>query len=315
MRKIKDKADYALVIGGSNIDILGIPKGNLIYRDSNIGNVKISLGGVARNIGENLSRLGVETHLLSILGDDPYGDLIKKESEKIGLKLEDSLILEKTMTSIYLSILDGDGDMELALSSMDNIKSMDIEFIKTKKQLIEASKVCIIDTNVPKDTIEYILKNFKGTDFFLDTVSTAKAKKIKELIGYFHTIKPNKIESEILTGIKIQGEEDLKNSIEYFHSKGVKNVFITLSKDGVIFSDGKKIDRLKADNPKIVNATGAGDAFIAALAYGHVNNLEIKERARLGVGASLLALSHENTINPSMSIKNIYEKLEELKLC
>ena len=83
----------------------------------------------------------------------------------------------------------------------------------------------------------------------------------------------------------------------------------------MIFSDGKKIDRLKADNPKIVNATGAGDAFIAALAYGHVNNLEIKERARLGVGASLLALSHENTINPSMSIKNIYEKLEELKLC
>ena len=103
MIKIKDRAAYALVIGGTNIDILGIPKENLIYHDSNIGNVKISLGGVARNIGENLSRLGVETHLLSILGDDPYGDLIKKESEKIGLKLEDSLILEKTMTSIYLS--------------------------------------------------------------------------------------------------------------------------------------------------------------------------------------------------------------------
>lgn len=315
MIKIKDRAAYALVIGGTNIDILGIPKENLIYHDSNIGNVKISLGGVARNIGENLSRLGVETHLVSIIGDDPYGDLIREESEKIGLNLDNSLILEKTMTSIYLSILDGDGDMELALSSMDNIKSMDIEFIKSKKELIEASKVCIIDTNVPKETIEYLLKNFKGTDFFLDTVSTAKAKKIKDLVGYFHTIKPNKIESEILTGIKIQGEEDLEKSIEYFHSKGVKNVFITLSKDGVIFSDGKTIDRLKAHDPKIVNATGAGDAFIAALAYGHINNMEIKEMAKLGVGASLLALSHENTINPNMSIKNIYKKLEELKLC
>lgn len=315
MKDIDSKKDYAVVIGGTNIDILGIPKEDLIYHDSNIGNVKISLGGVGRNIAENLSRLGVETHLVSIIGDDPYGSLISEESKKIGLNLDNSLVLEGVTTSMYISILDGDGDMELALSSMDNIKSMDIEFIKTKKELIEGSKVCVIDTNVPKETIEYILKNFKGTDFFVDTVSTAKAKNVKDLIGYFHTIKPNKIESEILTGIRIDTEDDLEKSIEYFHCKGVKNVFITLSKDGVIYSDGKRIDHLKVDNPNIINATGAGDAFIAALSYGHINGLDIGEKARLGVGASLLALSHENTINPNMSIKNIDKKLEEIELC
>ena len=315
MKNIDLKKNYAVVIGGTNIDILGIPKENLIYHDSNIGNVKISLGGVGRNIAENLCRLGVETHLVSIIGDDPYGDLIREESKKIGLNLDDSLILKETVTSMYISILDGDGDMEIALSSMDNIKSMDVEFIKNKKKLIEESKVCIVDTNVPKETIEYILKNFKGTDFFLDTVSSAKAETVKELIGYFHTIKPNRIESEILTGIKIETYDDLEKSIEYFHSKGVENVFITLSKDGVIFSDGKKIDRIKAENPNIINATGAGDAFIAALTYGHIHGLDIKGKARLGVGASLLALSHENTINPNMSIENIDKKLEELELC
>lgn len=165
MRGIEVKNDYAVVIGGTNIDILGIPKQDLIYHDSNIGNVKISLGGVGRNIAENLSRLGVETHLVSIIGDDPYGDLIREESEKIDLNLDDSLILKETATSMYISILDGDGDMEIALSSMDNIKSMDVEFIKNKKKLIEGSKVCIIDTNVPKKTIEYILKNFRGQTF------------------------------------------------------------------------------------------------------------------------------------------------------
>lgn len=307
--------NYAVVIGGTNIDILGIPKKDLIYHDSNIGNVKTSLGGVGRNIAENLCRLGAKTHLISIIGDDPYGKLIKEESKKIGLRLEDSLTLKDELTSMYISILDGDGDMEIALSSMDNIKSMDIDFIKTKKDLIEASKVCIIDTNVPKDTLEYIVKNFKGTDFFVDTVSSEKAKKIKGLIGYFHTIKPNKIEAEILTGMKIDSDKDLEKTIRYFHGQGVKDVFITLSSQGVIFSDGDKISRLKAPKAKIVNATGAGDAFIASLSYGHMMDLSIDEKARLGVAASLLALSHENTINPNMSVENIYKKLEELKLC
>lgn len=315
MEKINFTEDYITVVGGINIDILGIPKKDLIYHDSNIGNVKTSLGGVGRNIAENLVRLGVDTHLISIIGDDPYGTLILEESKEIGLNLEDTMILEGESTSIYLSILDSEGDMEIALSSMDSFEMMDIEFIESKREKIENSKVCVIDTNVPESTIAYILNNFKGTDFFLDTVSSEKAKKVKDMIGLFNTIKPNKIEAEILTGIEIKDDEDLKKAIEYFHSKGVKNVFITLSKDGVIFSDGKEINRLKANKAQIVNATGAGDSFIAALSYGHIMGLDIKERARLGVGASLLAMSHENTINPSMSIKNIEKKLEEIKLC
>lgn len=319
MREIKidenQKEDYAVIIGGANVDILGIPKKDLIYHDSNIGNVKTSLGGVGRNIAENLCRLDIDTHLISIFGRDPYGDFIVKESKKIGLKLHNSLILDGVGTSMYISILDGHGDMEVALSSMDNIENLDIDFIKVKKDLIEASKVCVVDTNTPKGTIEYVLKNFKGTDFFLDTVSSEKARTVKDLIGYFHTIKPNKIEAEILTGIEIKGEEDLNKAIGYFHDRGVKEVFITLSKEGVAYSDGESIRKIKVETPKIVNATGAGDAFMAALAYGHKKGFSLEEKARFGLGASLVAMEHENTINPQMSIKNIYKKLEEVEIC
>lgn len=311
---IKNKS-YAVVIGGTNIDILGMPKNKLIYGDSNVGNIKTSLGGVGRNIAENLARLGTPTHLISVIGEDSYGDMVRENAKAVGLNLEDSLTLKGQATSIYLSILDQEGDMEIALSSMDNIGKMDIDFIKNKRDIIEKSKVCVIDTNIPKETMEYLLKNFKATDFFLDTVSTEKAKKVDDLIGYFHTIKPNKIEAEKLSGIKIHGDEDLEKAIEYFHCRGVENVFITLGKDGVIFSDGKSIDRLKVLSDSIVNATGAGDAFLAAISYGHINDLDIKEKVRLGVGASILALSYQDTINPSMSIENINKKMEELEIC
>lgn len=309
------KDDYAIIVGGINIDIQGFPKNKLILKDSNIGEVKLSLGGVGRNIGENLARLGINTKLISIIGDDPYGSMVLKHSREIGLNLDNTLILEGENTSIYLSILNEDGDMEIAISSMDIYEKMNIEFIKEQKDIIENSRLCIIDTNLPKETIEYILTRFKGVDFFLDTVSTAKTEKVKDLIGRFHTVKPNKFEAEILTGIRIDSDDDLIKATEILHDKGVKRVFITLGDKGVFYSDGVIRGHKSTPKVKIVNATGAGDAFVAGLAYGYMNDLETEEVVNLAMYASIVALSHEDTINPNMSIEEINLKMKENEIC
>lgn len=86
----RNKDDYVVVIGGTNIDLQGFPRKKLIMKDSNIGSVKISLGGVGRNIAENLTRLGFYTKLISIIGDDVYGNLIMEKSREIGLDLADT---------------------------------------------------------------------------------------------------------------------------------------------------------------------------------------------------------------------------------
>lgn len=309
---MNNKADeYVVIVGGTNVDIQGFPKGKLRFKDSNMGNVKVSLGGVGRNIGENLVRLGVDTKLISIIGDDLYGNEILESSREIGLDLENTFVVEGEATSIYLSILDEIGDMEIAISSMDIYDKMDIEFIKNYKDIIENSSLCIIDTNVPRLTIEYILNNFKGVDFFLDTVSTAKTEKVKDLIGHFHTIKPNKLEVEILTGIEIENDYDLKKATEILHDKGVNRVFITLGDKGVFYSDGKVRGHKSTPKVEIINATGAGDAFVAALAYGYMNNVEIEKVVDIAMYASIVALSHENTINPNMSMEEIKLKMKE----
>ncbi|MDR7869540.1 MAG: carbohydrate kinase family protein [Tissierellaceae bacterium] len=304
-------SEYVAIIGGTNIDIQGFPKKKLILQDSNIGNVKISLGGVGRNIAENLARLGVNTNLISIIGDDVYGNMVLDYSKEIGLNMDNTLVLEGEKTSVYLSILNEIGDMEIAISSMDIYEKMDIEFIEKRRKIIESSSLCIIDTNVPKDTIEYILTNYKGVDFFLDTVSTFKTERVKDLIGCFHTIKPNKLEVEILTGIKINNNDDLKKAAEHLHRRGVKRVFITLGDKGVFYSDGISMGHKNTPKVNIVNATGAGDAFVAALAYGYINNIEIEEVVDIAMYASIVALSHEDTINPKMSIEEIYLKMKE----
>jgi len=307
--------DYVCVIGGSNMDIQGFPNSELIYKDSNIGKVKMSLGGVGRNIAENLVRMGIHTRLISIIGDDVYGHKILEEAKYIGLDMQDSLILNGESTSTYLSILDHSMDMVLAISHMDICERMTVEFIKGKRHVIEHASLCVLDTNLPIEVIEYIVTTFKDTVFFLDTVSSAKAQKVKSLIGYFHTIKPNRIEAEILTGVKINDHSDLSKAADICHEKGVTQVFISLGEEGVYYSNKDSSKIIKAPNISIVNATGAGDAFLAALAVGYVRQMSTEESAKLAVAASVIALSHENTINPMMSEETLFEKVKELNLC
>ena len=310
---ITNSKPYATVVGGVNMDIQGFPYDKLIPEDSNPGTVKISLGGVGRNIAENMSRLGVSVKLISAVGQDIYGKRIMDECKMNGVDLTESLYLEGGATSTYLSILDESGDMALAISHMDIFDRMSTEFIKSKNRIIQKSQLVVIDTNIPQEVIEFLLTTYKNMDFFLDTVSTTKARKVKHLIGYFHTIKPNRLEAEILSDREINDREDLIAASEYFLEQGVKNVYISLGKDGVFYNNGSNRGFAQGAPIKVINATGGGDAFIAALAYAYINNLSIEESARMGIAASMLAISHENTINPNMSEENLKLYMEDVK--
>ncbi|WP_458788454.1 PfkB family carbohydrate kinase, partial [Vallitalea sediminicola] len=86
-------------------------------------------------------------------------------------------------------------------------------------------------------------------------------RRVKDIIGGFHTIKLNKHEAEFLSDIKIEDAHGLKKAVDYFIDKGVKRVFITLGEKGVYYGEGDYTNSYKAPKIKVVNATGAGDAF------------------------------------------------------
>lgn len=309
---LKDK-DYVTVIGGANIDIIGFPTDFLNMEDSNPGEVKISLGGVGRNISENLAKMDIDTKLITAIGTDLYGKKILDECKLSGIDMENTLILKNKPSSTYLSVLDHNGDMKVAIAHMEIIDEMNIGFIRKKSLVINNSKCVVVDTNIKKEVLEYLVTNFKDVDFFLDTVSTAKSKKVKEFIGAFHTIKPNRIEAEELSGIKINDREDAKRAIKYFLDLGIQRVFISLGKDGLCYGDKEDIGYLPTKDIKVINATGAGDAFIAGLVYSHLNGYDAEKSAKISMSASIIALTHENTINPNMSVKKIQEMMKEME--
>ncbi|MCT4594981.1 MAG: carbohydrate kinase family protein [Anaeromicrobium sp.] len=303
---------YVLVFGASVVDIIGFSSAKYRSYDSTPGNIKITFGGVCRNIAENMARVGVNTKFISILGDDEKGRSMLEHSKVMGYDMSESLILEKGTTPTYMAILDEYGEMVSAIADMKSVDEMTFEFIDSKREIIENSQYTFLDADNPTN-LEYILESFKGkTKFILDPISAAKAKNIRHLIKHFHTIKPNRHEAEVLAGFKIKTDEDLRKAVDYFLDLGVKNVFISLDEDGIYYSNGLEYGKIKANNAIVKNVTGAGDSFVAGLGYGYMNNMDIVKTIKFSVAMSIITISHEETIHPKMCYEYVNKYMDEI---
>lgn len=170
----------------------------------------------------------------------------------------------------------------------------------------------VLDTNLREDEIYLALEKAGDIPVFLDTVSTYKAKKVKSIIGKFHTIKPNVLEAQTLTGLVIDSFDQLKKAGDFFLNQGVKQVFITDGPNGVYYKDERTEGIIKKETYNLISATGAGDGFSAGIIYGYNKGYSIKEIAKMGTSAATIALASEAAVNPSMSESLLiatYEKL------
>jgi pseudouridine kinase len=74
--------------------------------------------------------------------------------------------------------------------------------------------------------------------------------------------------------MRIASPQDLDKVSMYFIDKGVKRIFITLGEDGVYYREGNFANHFKSNRIDIVNATGAGDAFMDGVVYCSVENVK-----------------------------------------
>lgn len=309
---INKNEPYILVLGASVYDIFGFTHQNYKSHDSNPGCVKVSFGGVCRNIAENMAKLGINTKLISIVGNDEKGKSILKHAESVGLDMKDSLVLEGESTPTYMAILNENGEMESAIVDMNITDKITEEFIDLKADIIKNAEYMVLDCDNPA-ILEYILTKYQGcTRFILDPVSAAKVQKVKHLINKFHTIKPNRHEAECLCGFKIENNDDVKRAGRYFLELGIKHVFISLDADGMYYNNGLDEGIIKAPNVKVVNVTGAGDSCVAGLGYGYMNNLSIKDTLKYAMAMSVVTISHEDTIYPNMCCEVVEKYLNEI---
>ncbi|MGB1238370.1 MAG: PfkB family carbohydrate kinase [Pseudomonadales bacterium] len=302
---------FCVAVGGANIDILGLPDFKTEPETSTPGKVSSSLGGVGRNIAENIARLGDRCYLIAPVGNDARGKQLIEQSTQAGILTSHMITLDGHSTSCYLSIVDEGGEMQLAVADMDILEHLTPTMLKKHLPLLHQAKLVVADTNLSPSVLHFLFEHLPEQAIFVDTVSVAKAVKILPFLSSIHTLKPNLLEAQTLAGFNIESDEKLPTLAQWFHDQGVKRIFISLGARGVYFSNGETQGLVTLPPVDICNTNGAGDAMMAALCHSYLDGKSINESAYYSLAAANSALSTPSTINPNLSVFAIEQQLKD----
>jgi len=292
--------EYVTVIGGVNMDISAALTAPFVPADSVPGQVTLGCGGVARNIAHNLRLMGHEVKFVSAFGGETFGEMCWRECQAIGLNLSLSERCEGMRNGLYLCVNDLTGDMIAAVADTDIVSCITPEFLEARIGAINSSALVIADTNISTDALQYLIDNCSAP-LMVDTVSTAKAPRVIKALQQsrsqrLYALKLNLQEAQTVTHCPTAQE-----AADRLTAMGVEQVYITLGSDGVYCSDGTRHEHLKAIPSRVINTTGAGDAFIAGVAHAQMGDTPFPDCAQAGLKAAHATLLSLQTVNPDIN--------------
>lgn len=301
--------DYVAIIGAANIDIGGQPFCPLVYKDSNRGEMSIGYGGVARNIAHNLCLLGVPVKMFSSVGGDALGKDMRQHCESLGMDVNNMIVKEDEISSMYMYINDDQGDMALAISHVKLDDDLSPEYFAERMDIINNAKIVLVDCNISAEAFDYLAKHCTAP-LFVDPVSQDQAAKIGDNLGLIDTLKPNGLEAEFLTGMTIETIADAEAAAKALLDTGIKRVFLSMDKDGMLAADKDHMALVPSCVKNMVCTTGAGDSTMAAIIWSIFNdNDDIVYAAEAANAAAALTIGVVETINPNMSEASLRETI------
>ena len=313
----EQKRPRVIGIGAANVDVHAQSRKGIVMRDSNPSYMATSVGGVTRNILENLARQGVSVALLSAIGDDVYGEKIVRDSTAAGIDLSHVWVKNGAVSSTYIAILDERGDMLLGMSDMRIIEDLPNAYLDENAGLLRDAEAIVCDACLPLAFLDYLVSHAAvNTPVLIDPVSTAYARQMAHIAGKFAAIKPNEMELSILSGLPTDTEAELERACEALLKRGTKRIAVSRGEKGCYYADadGNRIFRALRPVSQMVNATGAGDAFMAGLTHALVRGLPVEEMLDYALASGITAIQSMTTINPDMSDALVWENRNRYRL-
>lgn len=291
-------------LGAANLDRKLRSNATLKMGTSNPARQDESFGGVARNIAENLARLSTPVSLITVIGDDSSGKALLAHAEAAGIDTRGTLRLQGICTGTYTAVLDDHGEMMLALADMALYDALTPEFLATRQPQRMVGALTVADMNLPHDTLRNLLEDAArdAIPLVIVAVSQPKMSHLPQDLTGLRLLILNQGELETRIGKPLKTEAELLAACRAIQAQGAQDVIVTRGGTGVIYTTPNGIEHLEAPDAHIVDVTGAGDAFSAAVCWSLFHGSEdLSLACRRGLRLSAMTLECEETVCPYLS--------------
>lgn len=302
-----------IVVGGAGVDLIGRLDGDLRVGTSNPARIRTSFGGSARNVAENLARLGREVVLLTAVGEDQNGEQLLKQAQEAGVDVSQVLVTDEHPTGAYLGIVESNGVLHFALDDINATRAITPEYIRSLSDQFRRASLVVIDANLPNKTMQTIFAQARRAKIPVcaDPTSTHLAERLRPFLEKLYFVTPNRGEASVLCEREFENShpEEALEVAKCLVGFGVEIVLITLAEFGVVYATSETSGHVPAMRTTIVDPTGAGDALNATVIHSLLNNFSLDEAIRLGVTAASLTLRYPGTVIEDLSLEMLYDQL------
>ena len=249
----------------------------------------MNAGGKGANQAVAAARLGGHVILVTKVGNDIFGiqtvEGLKKENINTNFIFVDEAA--PSGTALIMVNEEGENCIAVAPGANANLLPADIEKVKG----ITEAEILLMQLEIPMETISAVAKNAIINHQRL-IINPAPAQKMgDELLNGLFLITPNETEASLLTGITVEDEATASQAAAVFLSRGVKNVIITLGKQGAYFQNDELKFKIDAPLVQAMDTTAAGDTFSGALAVAITEKMDWVKAIKFAVSAASISVT------------------------
>ena len=274
------------VIGGANVDITATSRAQFVAQDSNPGTVRLSFGGVGRNIAHNLALLGDAVCFVTRFGGDAFGQMLQVSCREVGMDISLCETCPTLPSACFSSINNCDGHMVGGVADMVVTESISTDWLAVRIDAINTADAVVADTNLLPETLAWLIDHIT-VPFYVDAVSGPKAGRLSKALEIssrkrLYAFKCNALEAEALASVT--------GYTRRFVTRGAEGLEVTAEDISMLFP---------ALPCTVRNTTGGGDALLAGIVHAGPDT-SIEEAARIGLLCARCAVESEAAVNEEL---------------
>lgn len=256
-------------------------------------------GGKGFNQGVAAHKSGGNVSMATKLGRDSFAEVALGAMRELGMDTQYILFSDTAETGTALIMVDENSSQNKIMVVPGACETITDAELDALAEQIKDSAILLtqLETNVSAVEKAVDIAHENGVMVILNPAPVQPISD--ELLQKIDIITPNEVEAEILTGVHVIDQKSAEQAAQWFFNKGVKQVLITLGKHGVFVADGSEQRILPVPEVKVLDTTGAGDAFNGGFATALAEGKSIWEAAQFANALASLAVQKLGT-TPAM---------------
>ncbi|MFQ6098717.1 MAG: ribokinase [Armatimonadota bacterium] len=291
MNDERRKPARLLVVGSANMDLVVTAERTPKKGESLIGrDFRTVHGGKGANQAVACARLGAETWMVGRVGDDAFGEALLDGLRREGVHTEHMKSDPDAATGVAMIVVDATGDNSIIVAPGANMRC-EPEDLDALADRLSGFDALLVQLEIPEPVVRAAVTRAKAAGV-VTVLDAGPARPLRDDLLYdVDVLSPNETEAATILGHEVAGLDGAQRAARELLARGVGSVVIKLGERGALAASSERVDMVPAQRVEVVDTTGAGDAFTAALAVGLAEGRDLLAAVRRGTCAGALAAS------------------------